>query len=366
MANYKSHFISIYDIDIDSVRGKIAEKELKGMVDLENYVSMIIEQRLSGKKNRVFERKEKETTVISETLKILEIVKDEINKKTPPESIASRVLEKAKTPLESIASRLLEKEIEANTKYGDFISIRRGILIQSYLELEGEFIYLLAKIDHNAFISESNWQKQFGFPYERHVLKSCLIKFEGNPKIKEILVYDSNPKIARYWWDDFLELNEKRSDKDNTWISFYNIERIISKNLKEKSPTDHVNVLTRLENYYDSQKTFDFDEMKKNVFESYESQDPKIKMKSLVKQGENQIEKGKFDPIFPIDKKEISERYKFVIEVNDNIKLILTDFLDNLKHLITVEKDDTGDKFIKIKTTDKVFQMLSQHNGENE
>lgn len=351
MANYKSHFISIYDIDIDSVPEKIAEIKLKGMVDLENYVSMIIEQRLPGKNNRVFERKDKKTTVISEILKILKIRKDE---------------SKRKTPLESIASRLLEKEIEANTKYSDLISIRRGILVQSYLEFKGEFIYLLAKIDHNSFIDEIELNERTGFPFEGQVLKSCLIKFEGNPKIKEILVYDSNPTIARYWWDDFLELNEKRSDKDNTWISLYNTERIISKNLKEKSPTDHLNVVTRLENYYDSQKTFNSDEMKKNVFESYKPQDPKIKMKSLVKQVENQIEKGKFDPRFDIDKKEISERYKFVIEVNDNIKLILTDFLDNLKHLITVEKSNTGDKFIKIKTTDKVFQMLSQHTGENE
>jgi len=43
----------------------------------------------------------------------------------------------------------------------------------------------------------------------------------------DIAVYDANPKIAKYWYHDFLELHESKTDEYNTRTAFKSIKSVL-------------------------------------------------------------------------------------------------------------------------------------------
>ena len=48
----------------------------------------------------------------------------------------------------------------------------------------------------------------------------------------DIAVYDANPKIAKYWYHDFLELHESKTDEYNTRTAFKSIKSVLDNNVK--------------------------------------------------------------------------------------------------------------------------------------
>lgn len=335
MEEYNSYFISLHDINLEENSSK--KIKIGNQRELEVYIANVIERRLNDKKAKYFKIKSDSTLVISNVLKI---------QKNVPQRHPS---------LEEIAFHLLKVESKVDTEANKaFTSVKRGILVQSLLDYGQDLIYLLAKIEYNAFLDESDWRKHIGLPYEKHVLKSCLIKFAPNPGISEIMLYDSNPRIATYWKDFFLELDEVRSNNYNTEISFKAKEKELTQRLEKEYLTDLSRLMDRLKGYYESHSNYDFEEMIDSVFRSYQPQNPKLDMDKIISIISNLPEKKKFDRIFPIALDSLSTRVEYVIPVATAIDLVLRDSIENLGDTICIDTNPLGRKFLKIRVDEGV------------
>jgi len=94
-------------------------------------------------------------------------------------------------------------------------NVQKGSFVQALLfdEENKESIYLLAKVEHSDFVDDTDFSFKSGFSKDKKtVWKSCLIEFPTLDAISYTARIYSNT-IAKYWSDDFLELDEMVSNE---------------------------------------------------------------------------------------------------------------------------------------------------------
>ena len=143
----------------------------------------------------------------------------------------------------SIANRLLVKEVEAQGHIGRLnTNVQKGSLIQALLfdEQEHKHVYLLAKVEHSTFVDDVDFSFKTGFSKDKKTIwKSCLIDLPPEESDEYYAKVYSNTS-AKFWSDDFLELDEMISDETNTLKSFKAIETVLNTNLRGVATKDHV------------------------------------------------------------------------------------------------------------------------------
>lgn len=70
------------------------------------------------------------------------------------------------------------------------------------------------------------------FQRTQKIWKTCLFEIDDLNSVKFLARIYSNT-VAKYWWHDFLELNELQSDELNTKRAFKAVESTLSRNLKK-------------------------------------------------------------------------------------------------------------------------------------
>jgi hypothetical protein len=345
-----NEFISLHDVNFKE-RPKAKEISIGLKKDLENFISSIIERRLKGKGIRAFKKKDDSTTVISN---LKEILKAKGSQGDSIQKIADHLLEKEQD-VDETQSKTIEKGGEKKVIF----SVKRGVLVQALQKYDESLYYLLAKIEFDTFIEEEEWVKRQGLPLEKQVLKSCLFKIDETAITEDIRIYDSNPRVARYWWDGFLELKEKRTDEENTRGFEAAFEYKLTKLVKKVSYFDYSNLIDRLRQYYQAHKDFDFDELLEEVFENYQPVNKRIKMKEVIDSLRSLPEKRQFDERFPIIHSQLRDKIRFIFNPHDKIELHLKDYLENFKNIIKTEIDESGVKWLKIKITDKEYKRFT-------
>ncbi len=345
-----NEFISLHDVNFKE-RQVAKEISIGLKKDLGNFISSIIERRLKGKGIRAFKKKDDSTTVISN---LKEILKEKGSQGDSIQKIADHLIEKEQD-VDETYSKTIEKKGEEKTIF----SVKRGLLVQALQQYDGNLYYLLAKIEYDKFIEEDVWEMRMGLPLEKHVLKSCLFKIEEKTITDDIRVYDSNPSIARYWWDDFLELDEKRTDEENTRRVERVLENELAKLIENVSYFDHSDLIDRLRQYYRTHRYFDFEEMINEVFNTYKPKNKKIKMEKVIDSLRSLPEKKKFDLRFPLIHDQLRDKIRFIFNPHDKIELHLKDYLENLKNIIKTEIDESGDKWLKIRIDDRTYKRFT-------
>ena len=125
--------------------------------------------------------------------------------------------------IDSIAHRLLIKEIDAQQRVARMdTNVQKGSLVQALLfdEENETSIYLLAKVEHSDFVDDSDFSFKSGFSKDKKtVWKSCLIDLPSPDATSYAARIYSNT-VAKYWSDDFLELDEMINDESNTSKAF--------------------------------------------------------------------------------------------------------------------------------------------------
>lgn len=58
--------------------------------------------------------------------------------------------------------------------------------------------------------------------------------------VEEVIVYDTNSSMSKYWWGDFLELSEVYTNKHNTITAFDAIDKGVFTKMKKDFPQDYV------------------------------------------------------------------------------------------------------------------------------
>jgi len=264
----------------------------------------------------------------------------------------------------NIANRLLTKEIEAQGRVARMnTNVQKGSLIQALLfdETTELFTYLLAKVEHSDFVDDTDFTFKTGFSKDKKTLwKSCLIDLP-RPDAQEYYAKIYSNNVAKYWSDDFLELEEMISDETNTSKAFKAIESVLNRNIRNIAPRDHTIIRNSIISYFKSNEHFDYNQMLDSVLGQYQTTDLTTeKLHSLREKLNDLPESKRFDRQFSPIPSVINARIKKVYEVNDGIQIRITDEVPDIANTISAYRDDDGTKYIRIKTNNELtFKRFS-------
>ncbi|MCB0666082.1 MAG: hypothetical protein KDC80_09685 [Saprospiraceae bacterium] len=249
------------------------------------------------------------------------------------------------------AKRLLEVEIEAQQRIAHLdVTIQKGSLFQALLHNNESKTIILSKADHNKFLDDEDFTLKNGLPWEKRIFKAFLVKFNANDIPLEIFVYDTTSRMARYWWDDYLELKETYTDSHNTKTSLDILDRKVLTKIKKDYPADHTILRNSTIGYYRNKVEFALEEYIDEILRNYTPINEDLPINDIIAKAADLPEKWHFDSRFNIQKDEIQKRKVNRIPLNDKVDLVLKDYIENLSNMIKSEKDAEGIKYIKIRT----------------
>jgi hypothetical protein len=248
------------------------------------------------------------------------------------------------------SDRLLDVEKIAQGKIAHLDKvIQKGSLFQAVLKENGETTIIISKADHNQFLDEVDFTLKNGLPWEKRIFKAFLVRFQ-NTSPSEIYVYDTTNRMARYWWDNYLELVEKYTDTHNTKTSLDILDKKIFNKIKKEYPADHTILRNSTIGYFRNKSEFELDDYLNETFREYEPVDSHFPKEQTISKIQELPDKWGFDSRFGIKKEEITKRQVNKIPLTEKIELVLKDHIDNLNNIITSEQDAEGNKYIKIKS----------------
>lgn len=242
---------------IDYENDQILAREI--MPEFGNYIQQLVSYIQTNVSVREYRTQSANTEVIRA---IVDIVKHR-----SIEEVASR-------NVDLIAGRLLRKESEVQEQIGPMgARVQKGSLILALIEKEGNTIFLLAKVEHTDFFDDIDYSIKTGFSKdEKKIWKTCLFEMDDISALQfQAKVYSNT--AAKYWWHDFLELQELQSDEVNTKRAFQAVERVLSKSLKKTAPFDHTAIQNAMYTYFNSVDQFDFEEMLERTLKNYKPND---------------------------------------------------------------------------------------------
>lgn len=248
------------------------------------------------------------------------------------------------------AIRLLKVEQEAQLDMNKLaISIQKGSLFQTVINVDNDTkMIIIGKADHNDFLDASDFVVHKGLPWKKRIFKSFLAITDFSGNIRKVFISDTTNVITKYWWSDFFELSEVRTDKYNTKNFIEILDKKVFNPIKKSFPADHTTLRNSVIGHFHAYSDFDLDRLYDTIFKDYSVIDKKFPIEDIKKKIKEIPEKYNLDSQFSIDKEEINIRAVNKIFLNEGIELVLkgSPDLDN----ITAFKNDEGDKFIAIKT----------------
>lgn len=314
-----------------------------------DYVNQLIAYINGNTSIREYRTRSVNTEVIS---CILEIIRNQIDEDAVNQKI------------NSIAQRLLQKEREAQTSVAHMnTNVQKGSLIQALLydEEKDKHTYLLAKVEHTDFVDDEDFSFKSGFSKDMKKLwKSCIFEIDDlNDAIYSAKIYSNT--VAKYWYDNFLELDQVVSDETNTDKAFRAIDSLLNRNVKNIAPRDHTLLRNSLIAYFKSNDYIDYDTMIQNTLESYHPVElEQEKLDKVIEKMRALPDKHEFDKQFNTVPSVINARIRKVYDVCSGIQLKITDAIDDIDDTIKAYRDTDGNRYIRIKTdNDLTYQRFS-------
>lgn len=314
----------------------------------EEFVTELISHIHTNTSVREYKTRSAVTEVVGSILQIVER-KDDID------FVLNRV--------DGIATRLLNKEIEAQSRVARMnTNVQKGSLVQSLLfnDQENSYVYLLAKVEHTDFVDDSDFSFKTGFSKDKKTIwKSCLIHITDTDSQEFYAKIYSNT-VANYWSDDFLELDQVKSDEANTIKAFRAIDATLNQNMKGNFSRDHTIIRNAFISYLKNRDHIDFPTMIESILGQYDPVDlPSEKVNNIKGKMLELPTKKNFDSQFNVVKSAINARIKKVYPVNEGIELKITDGIDDLTNTIKAFRGDDGTRYIQIKTNnEETFQRF--------
>lgn len=306
----------------------------------EAYVAELINHISNNDSVREYKTRSNETEVIGSILNLCANQAD-----------ATSVLLK----MDGVANRLLLKEVAAQERIARTrTNVQKGSLIQALLFNEeiNNYVYLLAKIEHSEWVDDADFTFKTGFSKDKKTIwKSCLFDLSDLNSTEFYAKIYSNT-VAKYWHDDFLELNEITSDESNTTRAFKAIDATLNQNFRGKSSPDHTIIRNGFISYLKNNDHIDFPTMVDAVLESYAPVDQDInpeKIQDIRTKLLEQPRKRNFDSQFRPVNSAINARIRKVYNINDGIDLKVTRDIEDLSGTIQAIEED-GIRYIRVRT----------------
>lgn len=261
-----------------------------------------------------------------------------------------------------VANRLLRKETERLKTVEHLSGVHVGMLLQATFTNAGTSGILLAKVDFSEFLGRDDFRSRHGIDKKHRLLKFCLVEFSQQKTIQLVQVGDTNPTIARFWWDEFLELTEERTNNFNTETAFAIFDKFLARKLKKDYPKDHVELHNEVLKRFKRPQPFKFTEFLDGVFDNYQPHHAGLNTEALKKEALALLDKKKFDANFTIVPEAVSKRFKSTYKLTPQIDVTVDGALDSLSDTISSHAlaDGTQGVFIKSEFGYKKFPQRSQ------
>ncbi|MBK9419443.1 MAG: nucleoid-associated protein [Flavobacteriales bacterium] len=177
--------------------------------------------------------------------------------------------------------------------------------------------------------------------------------FTDAEEIIDVKVFDTNPTLSKYWWEQFLELEKVHSDEDNTENAFEAIDKTVMSQLKRAHPQDYTHLRNSCVRYFRSKATFEMQNFLDEAIGDYEPYDPKLKIEDVKKQVRElptRNARKPFDEQFTIVKDRVKARFLTTIKLTEQIDLKLKEDVPDIDHVITAYQDSDGTKYVRIRS----------------
>ena len=262
---------------------------------------------------------------------------------------------------DKIAARLLSKETDAQALMGHLnIEIQKGSLFQATIQLDdGTQQIIISKADHSTILDESDFRLHHGLPWNKKTFKAMAGAFE-NGIVDLVHVYDTNPQMTKYWWYEFLELQQIYDDAHNTKKSLDTLQSNLFDPIRQNSRQDYYVLRNTAINYFRTKAEFQMEDFIDAVLKDYQPYDQGLKVEKLITKARWFPEKYKFDGRFEISKDDVRKRMTQVFQLKANVELRLTQPVENLSDIVTRHRDNEGNPFVKISVDEAAFSQFPE------
>lgn len=307
-------------------------------LEFSNYLQQILDIITNNEVVREYKIRNNNTFVVSQ---IKEVLTNQLD------------AEKIKKCFQNVAEKLLEKEVIAQQKINKMnVEVQVGSLIQAvfYDDEKKKYLYLLAKVEHISFVNDEDYSFQTGFQKElKKVFKSCIFLIKDAPySVEGAKIYLDN--VAKYWFNDFLELDEVTTDEINTERAFKSIDSYLNRSLKKDYPEDRSILRNSFIRYFRANELINYREMIDTILTDYK---PETLSNDKIENIKDKLlelpSKKSFDSLFEVSLDALKARIRTTYDLYPGIKLKVE---DNLEKIQSKESSD-GRRYIVIETTDE-------------
>lgn len=262
----------------------------------------------------------------------------------------------ATTGAVALAERLLRIELQTDAKYGHLnptgTHIRKGSFLQYMYQENSRHHYLGVKVDHHAFIDEQDLRKRIGLGQTQKLFKACRVRFDANGVPEETLVFDTNTRPSVYWWREFWELKELRSDRHNTETAIRSVIKCLSP-IKKTAPADYTHLRNAAITAFKQASSLDFTVFVDSIFANYQPVEQSLTqtLPTIVDKIRELPTTKKFDVQFTLVPEAVPFR-RMNVAVSEEISLSYNEDVANLDDKIWSSKTRDGSDVVIIRATE--------------
>ena len=257
-----SHNILVEEEKI--VENKITNEEAK------DFFNSIIDEVLEKETKKSYKPRTPTTEVISIITKVL---KD---------------MDSNEELLVNISKRLLKYEISTQKDIDKLgTKIKKGCLLQAYIKKNEKKYFIITKIEATDGLDMTELRMRAILPFSKKIIKNALFEINEDEEFGDIFLSDTNANISKYWYDDFLELEEMTTDEMNTQKTYGIVMREIKNKLEKISPSDYTFCRNACITFFKTKGTFDLNDAINDIFLSYNFEDEAIKKEEIIEKIKN-------------------------------------------------------------------------------
>lgn len=259
-------------------------------------------------------------------------------------------------------NRLMKCEIKTQKEIQHLDrEIQKGVVVQFLVKNDESKKFIICKADQGDFLDDASFKKTRGLPIKKRVFKAFVCDVFDDGSVTDVIVYDTNATVSKFWWDDFLELTKIYSDEDNTINAFEAIDKNVLSKIKAKHPQDYMHLSNNTIHYFRSNDKFDLLEYIENTYTKYEVVDKSLDLTDIVKKIKELPNKKRapFDEQFSIVKNKITKHFIKDIKLTEQIELRFREEIKNLDDVVTYEEGKDGSKFVRIRS-EKGYQYFKK------
>lgn len=313
MSNIEIELLSLHQLDVTSNKIEKITIDIKKETIIK-YVETLIDEILESPNKRLYTFKQGKTEV----------------KNSIPDIISHN--DNIEEILLNNARRLLDKEVKTdlNLQKTLGVKVQRGSLMHIHFKQGENDNLLICKVEHDEIINERSFEINRGLNTKKKVYKAFLYYLGNENRNEEIYLNDKNE--SKYWWDDFLELNQVKTDEDNTEKSIDKIISVVTTSTrKQEFEFDRTILRNSIIGYYRNHKQFNFTDLKELVFDKYTPFNNDFPIQKIGEKLDLLTNDDSFDKQFTIVKEKIGKRKKQVIKVGPGLTLKVEEFVNNLE-----------------------------------